>query len=326
MGYQFLANMKIAKRTQQPLVGASIMVCVVALSSAVVAGCGKKAESSATNEGGSQAAQVTIDLNSGSKPFNCKGFTYGMSGTGLREEMVKVKADSIDEATKKSKSYFEQKKWTADNCVENTLDTASTKAQVVAKDQYKEVAKGADLLYLYHANNDAAVPYEEIAKSQFSSVANETDVFKRQEALGQLKGTIDKNIAEKKGLKFISFSMNTDLSHFDMTSQTFSVPKVQLGNGAYYQFFDGNGAYRILMNGDTGLLTFKPKSIDDAKAIESSIKGTSKPVVLTLYGQIMKAAEMNQEKFLVVEVTGASVYDVERSGRASHNEILTTMK
>jgi len=297
----------------------------IALCAALAAGCGKKEAASSNETDESPAALSSVDLNSGSKMFNCRGFFYPMSGP-MVDETVKVRADSIDKAKEKSESYFAQKKWRSSDCVENTLDTASAKAQTAPKDQYKEIESSSGLLYLYHANSDAPVPYEEIAKTQFSDFANESDVFKRQEALERLKGTIDKNIAEKKGQKFVWFGMDSSLGHFDMESKTFSVKNVQLGNGAYYQFYSGDSSYKVLMNGDTSLLTFKTKSIDDAKVIESTIKGDSKPVYLRLYGQILKAAEMDRSKYVVVEVTGAEVYESDRSGRGASKIILTTME
>jgi fibrillarin-like rRNA methylase len=47
---------------------------------------------------------------------------------------------------------------------------------------------------------------------------------------------------------------------------------------------DGNNKYKFLMNGSNGLLSLKPKSIDDAMEIEHSFKGKYRRVSVRFYG------------------------------------------
>lgn len=287
------------------------------LGSVFLVGCSKNDTNPPVNE--SKNESKSVDIDAGKNIYLCTGTNRATSAT----KKVNIHADSIDSVHQKAYAYF------PDNlevgCVEDTLYVGNAKAKSVSKELYKKIETKSDLIYYYHAKSNGPIPYEDIANTEYSDYSNQSDVFKKKEILDRIKPEIDSNISGRKNDNYVSFQFESSLSHFDMKSETFNLTDITLGDG-YYISFNGDWKYKALMNGDKSLLSLKAKSLEDAKAIESTFKGESKRVSVKFYGQIMKAGEMNNSKNLVVEVTGFEVYDIGSSGRPVSKPILSSME
>lgn len=299
-----------------------IFGCVL-LGSAVLFGCSKNEPAPTASQSSEAKNEVkTVNLESGSTSYSCTGTIRSI----LKDETVKLKANNQEEAENKARDHLSPKGYSGISCVVNTLDTGSSKATKVAIGEYKKIQSNAELIYLYYAKANEPISYEEIAKIHFSDYANQSDVFKKKEVLERVKPIIDQNIQSQKNNNYVWVDMEMSLEHFDMKSERFNIHDYSFGDGSYFYFTDGDNKYKVLMNGNNGLLSLKPKSIDDAKEIESSFKGEYKRVSVRFYGQVMKAAEMKQSKYVVVDITGLEVVDIGTSGRPTSKVLLSSME
>lgn len=178
-----------------------------------------------------------------------------------------IKSPMYDRGTRLTQKFVVSK------CIVDSSRATSVNLQAIPLNSYKKPTTEKDHLLIFLAFNKTPISNERIAEI-FSDDLLSNDAFERREQIKKFS-EIAKSESKKVHCRFLVLEGDLELAPYNFEKNSFELPNLKSSAERYFYqaVTDGKKTPPIYdLTVPAALLTYNPKSIDDAKKIETRAK------------------------------------------------------